>query len=157
MVIHRHYRICGNSLHKSLLSSGIIFSVGVIGSNIITAILISCRVMGGLSADLYSFDWVITSYLLIKQFSQKTHGTKSTTNNDEDEDEGTSKTMHRPISFSSLDIISDPSYRHHTMLVNEASLISSELRDNSRLSAGILSASTTIKPTQEVTTHKIVL
>ncbi|KAI8982222.1 hypothetical protein BDF20DRAFT_458316 [Mycotypha africana] len=24
--------------------------------------------MGGLSADLYSFDWVITSYLLIKQF-----------------------------------------------------------------------------------------
>jgi hypothetical protein len=31
-------------------------SVGVIASNICTAILISCRAMGGLSADLYSFD-----------------------------------------------------------------------------------------------------
>jgi hypothetical protein len=26
MVIYRHYRVFGNSLHKSLLSSGIIFS-----------------------------------------------------------------------------------------------------------------------------------
>ena len=43
-------------------------SIGVIASNVVTAILISCRAMGGLSADLYSFDWVITSYLLIKQF-----------------------------------------------------------------------------------------
>ncbi|KAI8374452.1 uncharacterized protein BYT42DRAFT_576413 [Radiomyces spectabilis] len=68
LVIHKHYRIFGNSLHKSLLSSGMLFSVGVIASNVITAILISSRVMGGLSADLYSFDWVITGYLLIKQF-----------------------------------------------------------------------------------------
>ncbi|ORX54008.1 hypothetical protein DM01DRAFT_143124 [Hesseltinella vesiculosa] len=68
-VIHRHYRMFGNSLHKSLLSSGLIFSVGVIVSNILTTILVSCRVVGGLSSDLYAFDWVITGYLLIKQFA----------------------------------------------------------------------------------------
>ncbi|KAI7852870.1 hypothetical protein BDC45DRAFT_607098 [Circinella umbellata] len=61
LVIHKHYRMFGNSLHKSLF-------VGVIASNIIVGILIAFRVMGGLSADLYSFDWVITGYLLIKQF-----------------------------------------------------------------------------------------
>ncbi|KAI8876773.1 hypothetical protein K501DRAFT_199659 [Backusella circina FSU 941] len=71
MVIYRHYKIFGNSLHKTLLSNGVFFSVGVITSNIVTAILISCRVMKGLSADLYAFDWVITSYLLIKQFKMK--------------------------------------------------------------------------------------
>ncbi|KAI7898993.1 uncharacterized protein BX663DRAFT_489559 [Cokeromyces recurvatus] len=94
MVIHRHYRVFGNSLHKSLLSNGLIFSVGVIASNIITAILISCRVMGGLSADLYSFDWVITSYLLIKQFkmnkrqeSKGNKGQESCDEDDEDEEE----------------------------------------------------------------------
>ncbi|KAI8337034.1 hypothetical protein BC941DRAFT_396942 [Chlamydoabsidia padenii] len=68
-VIRRHYRMFGNDMHKILFSNSMVFSIGVIASNIITAILISCRAMGGLSADLYSFDWVITGYLLIKQFS----------------------------------------------------------------------------------------
>ncbi|KAI8967235.1 hypothetical protein BDF20DRAFT_917711 [Mycotypha africana] len=68
IVIYRYYKVFSNSLYKSLLANGVIFSVGVIVSNIVTAILISCRIMGGLSADLYCFDWVITSYLLIKQF-----------------------------------------------------------------------------------------
>ncbi|CAO3611801.1 unnamed protein product [Cunninghamella blakesleeana] len=67
-VIYRHYKVFGNSIHKSLFSGGLMFSIGVIASNIITAILISCRAVGGLSADLYSVDWVITGYLLIKQF-----------------------------------------------------------------------------------------
>lgn len=64
------------------------FSTGVIASNIITGILISSRAVGGLSADLYAFDCkyiyydlyriliecnkgVITSYLLIRQFTMK--------------------------------------------------------------------------------------
>ncbi|CAO3597615.1 unnamed protein product [Absidia cylindrospora] len=68
-VIHRHYKEHGSNVHKLLFSNSMIFSIGVIASNVITAILISCRAVGGLSADLYSFDWVITGYLLIKQFS----------------------------------------------------------------------------------------
>ncbi|KAG2173421.1 hypothetical protein INT44_008773 [Umbelopsis vinacea] len=42
--------------------------IGVILSNLIVGILIASRVTGGLSADLYAFDWIVTSYLLIKQF-----------------------------------------------------------------------------------------
>lgn len=34
----------------------VFFRVGVIASNIVTGILIACKAMGGLSADLYSFD-----------------------------------------------------------------------------------------------------
>ncbi|KAI7881116.1 hypothetical protein K492DRAFT_161910 [Lichtheimia hyalospora FSU 10163] len=90
MVIYRHYRLFGNSLHKSLMASGIIFSVGVIASNIVTGILIACKAMGGLSADLYSFDWVITGYLLIKQF--KRDKVKSNEN-----DQMVSKTMQSDI------------------------------------------------------------
>ncbi|KAI9247417.1 hypothetical protein BDA99DRAFT_254393 [Phascolomyces articulosus] len=86
LVIHKHYRMFGNNLHKSLLSSGIIFSVGVIASNLLVGILIAFRVVGGLSADLYSFDWVITGYLLIKQFK---HDHKK----GEDNDHTISKTM----------------------------------------------------------------
>ncbi|KAI9301626.1 hypothetical protein BJ944DRAFT_252168 [Cunninghamella echinulata] len=67
-VIYRHYKVFGNSIHKSLFSDGLMFLIGVVTANIVTAILISCRAVGGLSADLYSFDWVITGYLLIKQF-----------------------------------------------------------------------------------------
>ncbi|CEP19751.1 hypothetical protein [Parasitella parasitica] len=86
MVIYRHYRVFGNSLQKSLISSGVIFSVGVIAANILTAILISCRAMGGLSADLYSFEWVITSYLLIKQFAVKSKTSTSSSDDDDDEE-----------------------------------------------------------------------
>ncbi|GAB5588113.1 hypothetical protein Unana1_03013 [Umbelopsis nana] len=67
-VVYRQYNVFGNSLYKSLLSNGIIFSIGVILSNLIVGILIASRVTGGLSADLYAFDWIVTSYLLIKQF-----------------------------------------------------------------------------------------
>ncbi|ORZ00215.1 hypothetical protein BCR43DRAFT_133461 [Syncephalastrum racemosum] len=86
LVIYRHYRMFNNNLHKSLLSGGVLFSVGVIASNIITGILIATRTMGGLSADLYSFDWVITGYLLIKQFKFDHHRA-------EKEDDIISKTM----------------------------------------------------------------
>ncbi|KAI8098736.1 uncharacterized protein BX664DRAFT_381413 [Halteromyces radiatus] len=71
-VIRRHYRMLGNDIHKFLFSNSMMFSIGVVASNILTAILISCRAVGGLSADLYSFDWVITGYLLIKQFTMDT-------------------------------------------------------------------------------------
>lgn len=107
MVVYRHYRVFGNSLHKTLLSSGIIFSIGVITSNIITAILISARVMGGLSADLYSFDWVITSYLLIKQFNIKSTNTQHIENEgvEEKEDfERTAATKTMGSTGSSFDI-----------------------------------------------------
>ncbi|CAO3677511.1 unnamed protein product [Umbelopsis vinacea] len=67
-VVYRQYKVFGNSLYKSLLSNGIIFSIGVILSNLIVGILIASRVAGALSSDLYAFDWIITSYLLIKQF-----------------------------------------------------------------------------------------
>ncbi|KAG1175759.1 hypothetical protein G6F70_002720 [Rhizopus microsporus] len=70
-VIFRHYRKFGNSLYKSLISNGILYSVGVIVSNIIIGILIATRAAGGLSADLYCFDWIFTSYLLIRQFKIK--------------------------------------------------------------------------------------
>ncbi|KAI9470771.1 MAG: hypothetical protein EXX96DRAFT_585659 [Benjaminiella poitrasii] len=115
MVIHRHYRVFGNSLHKSLLSNGLIFSVGVIASNIVTAILVSCRAMGGLSADLYSFDWVITSYLLIKQFKmnkkqeggkKKGHDSYDDEDDDEedDEDEDIEASKIRKVSISSFNL-----------------------------------------------------
>ncbi|KAI8141608.1 hypothetical protein BJV82DRAFT_714826 [Fennellomyces sp. T-0311] len=101
MVIHRHYRLFNNSLHKSLLASGTLFSVGVIASNIITGILIACRAMGGLSADLYSFDWVITGYLLIKQFKSDKKR--------EDKDDIISKTMQSDM----ISVLSDRNSREH--------------------------------------------
>ncbi|KAH8554365.1 hypothetical protein BGW37DRAFT_555239 [Umbelopsis sp. PMI_123] len=67
-VVYRQYKVFGNSLYKSLLYNGIIFAIGVILSNLIVGVLIASRVTGGLSADLYAFDWIVTSYLLIKQF-----------------------------------------------------------------------------------------
>ncbi|KAI8643007.1 hypothetical protein BD408DRAFT_365739 [Parasitella parasitica] len=108
LVIYRHYRVFGNSLQKSLISSGVIFSVGVIAANIFTAILISCRAMGGLSADLYSFEWVITSYLLIKQFSVNKNKTSdsSSEEDDGDDEEGQEETQYKRSmsSKSSLDM-----------------------------------------------------
>ncbi|KAI9279367.1 hypothetical protein BY458DRAFT_545253 [Sporodiniella umbellata] len=83
LVIFRHYRVFGNDLYKLLLSNGLMYSVGVIASNILTGILISTRAMGGLSADLYSFDWVFTSYLLIRQF--KAGRSENNENNEETE------------------------------------------------------------------------
>ncbi|KAG2178818.1 hypothetical protein INT43_001664 [Umbelopsis isabellina] len=79
-VIFRQYRVFGNSLYKSLLSNSIIFSIGVILSNLIVGILIATRVIGSLSSDLYAFDWVVTSYLLIKQFRRDHHQPKATRN-----------------------------------------------------------------------------
>jgi hypothetical protein len=80
------------------------FSVGVIASNIITAILISTRALGGLSADLYSFDCkyissfyylyllnylgVITTYFLIRQFKSTKPQDELNKQMDEDEDTG---------------------------------------------------------------------
>ncbi|OBZ89715.1 hypothetical protein A0J61_02226 [Choanephora cucurbitarum] len=155
MVIYRHYRVFGNSLHKTLLSNGIIFSVGVIASNIVTAILISCRVMGGLSADLYSFDWVITSYLLIKQFNYKQNKSEDSNNrqDQEDEEQDISRTMEQSFTNPRFDF-----YPTHQTGANACQIdsINSRARSPSRFSSGVLSASTTIKPSDDIQ-PKIVL
>ncbi|KAL9546019.1 hypothetical protein PS6_007889 [Mucor atramentarius] len=159
MVIYRHYRIFGNSLHKSLLSSGLIFSVGVIASNIVTAILISCRAMGGLSADLYSFDWVITSYLLIKQFKMnKAKGSSKAHDEDNDDDEQDKTQFRKSITSSneSFDIVT---LRRNTAtqeqaLHREAIQKGNKILENqgdidlerNRFSDGVLSAVTTVSP-----------
>ncbi|KAI9020990.1 hypothetical protein CLU79DRAFT_719731 [Phycomyces nitens] len=72
LTIYQHYRLFGSYSLRTLLSNGIIFFVGVFFSNLITAILISLEVFGSLSANLYAVDWVITGYLLIKQFRLET-------------------------------------------------------------------------------------
>ncbi|KAI8072086.1 hypothetical protein BDF21DRAFT_454188 [Thamnidium elegans] len=141
MVIYRHYRIFGNTLHKSLLSSGIVFSVGVIASNIVTAILISCRVMGGLSADLYSFDWVITSYLLIKQFKMKNESKDSSTEDDDGFEETGTKTMNSHGSI--FDILSNA---HQTPTVVDRK---GSLPFNSRASTGLMSDTTAVNSATE--------
>ncbi|RCH79268.1 hypothetical protein CU097_000737, partial [Rhizopus azygosporus] len=64
-------------LTRTLLA---IVLVGVIVSNIIVGILIATRAAGGLSADLYCFDWIFTGYLLIRQFKIKP-GEEGTTQN----------------------------------------------------------------------------
>ncbi|KAI7866909.1 uncharacterized protein EV154DRAFT_583435 [Mucor mucedo] len=142
MVIYRHYKIFGNSLHKSLLSSGMIFSVGVILSNIVTAILISCRVMGGLSADLYSFDWVITSYLLIKQF--KMSKTAESTRTDEEFEETATKTMQSLT--SSFEIPVSP-------LASSTPGRKGSHPLSSRHSTGVMSETTTVHPGQDYMDH----
>ncbi|SAM00406.1 hypothetical protein [Absidia glauca] len=104
-VVRRHYRMFGNNMHKILFSNSMIFSIGVIASNIITAILISCRAVGGLSADLYSFDWVITGYLLIKQFSMDKKS-------EEEDDEDISQVQTTTSSILSAHISDLPSHHH---------------------------------------------
>ncbi|KAI9316675.1 hypothetical protein BX666DRAFT_2027503 [Dichotomocladium elegans] len=88
MVIYRYYRHFGNSLYKSLLSSGTIYIVGVVAINIIVGLLIAFKAVGGLSSDLYSFEWVVTGYLLIKQFKHDKEMSEA------EEEETGSKTAH---------------------------------------------------------------
>ncbi|KAG2177300.1 hypothetical protein INT43_007957 [Umbelopsis isabellina] len=66
-VVYRHYTILGSSLQKALLKDGLIYLIGAILSNLICGILLILKVMGGLTPILYTLDWSLASYLIIKQ------------------------------------------------------------------------------------------
>ncbi|KAL9540370.1 hypothetical protein MBANPS3_009713 [Mucor bainieri] len=155
--------------------SHLLVIVGVIASNIVTAILISCRAMGGLSADLYSFDserdaiqctqsqhsGVITSYLLIKQFHMNKPKESKKVNVVVEDDNEQDETQIRKSITSSNDSFDIVTLRRNTVIHEEEQGFHKEpLRTNSRIlenpndidlernhsSDGVLSAVTTVNP-----------
>ncbi|CAO3659878.1 unnamed protein product [Umbelopsis ramanniana] len=66
-VIYRHYQILGSSLQKALLKDGVVYCIGAILSNLICGVLLIVKVLGGLTPILYTLDWSLASYLIIKQ------------------------------------------------------------------------------------------
>ncbi|CEG69383.1 hypothetical protein RMATCC62417_05469 [Rhizopus microsporus] len=67
LVIYRHYRLFGNSIQRTLLKEGLLYCFGVCFSNIICGILLTLEVIGGNTPVLYTIDWYLASYLVIKQ------------------------------------------------------------------------------------------
>ncbi|KAG2207187.1 hypothetical protein INT47_012240 [Mucor saturninus] len=84
LVIYRHYRILGSSIQKTLIKEGLIYCFGVCFSNILTGILLANNVLGGSTPILYTIDWYLASYLIIKQL---THRGPSSSNSDSDSTE----------------------------------------------------------------------
>ncbi|CAO3685041.1 unnamed protein product [Rhizopus stolonifer] len=94
LVIYRHYRILGNSIQKALLTEGLIYCFGVCISNIITGILITLQILGGNSPVLYTIDWYLASYLIIRQLR---HNKRTQSIHEEEEDELATTTSHLQI------------------------------------------------------------
>ncbi|KAL0135068.1 hypothetical protein V8B55DRAFT_1571292 [Mucor lusitanicus] len=92
LVIYRHYRILGSSIQKTLITEGLIYCFGVCLSNILTGILMAKTVLGGSTPILYTIDWYLASYLIIKQLrSRHKHaGLKEEEDDDEEEDDSSS-------------------------------------------------------------------
>ncbi|KAG0174476.1 hypothetical protein DFQ28_006454 [Apophysomyces sp. BC1034] len=67
LVINRYYRFFGKSIQRMLLKEGLIYCFGVCISNIVTGILLTQRVLGGATPIIYTIDWYLASYLIIKQ------------------------------------------------------------------------------------------
>ncbi|KAI8378841.1 hypothetical protein EDC96DRAFT_604502 [Choanephora cucurbitarum] len=87
LVIYKHYRVLGSSIQKTLLTEGLIYCFGVCFSNIVTGILLAMAVLGGDSPILYTIDWYLASYLIIKQLRQRDNKLNSEEHEDEDEEE----------------------------------------------------------------------
>ncbi|CAO3612411.1 unnamed protein product [Cunninghamella blakesleeana] len=67
LVIYRHYRVLGSGIQRTLIKEGLIYCFGVCISNIATGICMFYRVLGGSTPVLYTIDWYLASYLIIKQ------------------------------------------------------------------------------------------
>ncbi|CAO3643008.1 unnamed protein product [Mucor hiemalis] len=102
LVIYRHYRILGSSIQKTLITEGLIYCFGVCFSNILTGILLTKNVIGGSTPILYTIDWYLASYLIIKQLRQRNIPIKKEENEENEEDAKTIK------SLESLDERKDP-------------------------------------------------
>ncbi|KAL9555085.1 hypothetical protein MBANPS3_002508 [Mucor bainieri] len=90
LVIYRHYRILGCSVQKTLIAEGLIYCFGVCLSNILTGILMAKTVLGGSTPILYTIDWYLASYLIIKQLSSRQKNEQLKKNVDEEEDDSSS-------------------------------------------------------------------
>ncbi|KAI8342244.1 hypothetical protein BD560DRAFT_493386 [Blakeslea trispora] len=95
---------------------------------------------------------VITSYLLIKQFSYKQKKSKDAgrPQDEEDEEQAISQVLNQSFANSRYD------YHQNSSNTCPMDTISSKAKHNSRFSSGILSASTTIKASDDIQ-PKIVL
>ncbi|KAI8366811.1 uncharacterized protein BYT42DRAFT_587940 [Radiomyces spectabilis] len=87
LVIYRHYRILGTSVQKTLIKEGLIYCFGVCTSNVLTGILLTLKVLGGSTPVLYTIDWYLASYLIIKQIKFGREGEEE--NEEEDESQST--------------------------------------------------------------------
>ncbi|CAO3587464.1 unnamed protein product [Absidia cylindrospora] len=86
-VIYRHYRERGTSIHRTLIKEGLIYCFGVCLSNIVTGILLMLKVLGGASPVVYTIDWYVASYLIIKQFKASRRIEKEELETELDEDD----------------------------------------------------------------------
>ncbi|CEP19749.1 hypothetical protein [Parasitella parasitica] len=106
--------------------------------------------MGGLSADLYSFEWVITSYLLIKQFAVKSKTSTSSSDDDDDEEvpEETQykRSMSSQSSFDMADTANANNNGGSNKIVQSQYDVDLEKVDSpsSRFSDGVISNVTTV-------------
>ncbi|KAI8056556.1 hypothetical protein BDF22DRAFT_666868 [Syncephalis plumigaleata] len=66
-VIIQQYKKMGNGCWKKLQSDGIIYLCCVVLSNILCALIVAFKIIGGLSEMMFIYDWLITSSLLIRQ------------------------------------------------------------------------------------------
>ncbi|KAI7898941.1 uncharacterized protein BX663DRAFT_461158 [Cokeromyces recurvatus] len=87
LVIYRHYRILGSGIQKTLIREGLIYCFGVCLSNILTGILVAKQVFGGNSPIIYTIDWYLASYLIIKQLKYKKIASSDENDEEDDDDE----------------------------------------------------------------------
>ncbi|CEP16319.1 hypothetical protein [Parasitella parasitica] len=92
LVIYRHYRVLGSSIQKTLITEGLMYCFGVCLSNIVTGILLAKNVFGGSTPILYTIDWYLASYLIIKQLSDRYNSAalKKKKEDEEDDDDNNS-------------------------------------------------------------------
>ncbi|GAN07266.1 hypothetical protein MAM1_0154c06762 [Mucor ambiguus] len=93
LVIYRHYRILGSSIQKTLITEGLIYCFGVCLSNILTGILMAKTVLGGSTPILYTIDWYLASYLIIKQLRSRHKHTEFKEDEDEEEEDDNSSSI----------------------------------------------------------------
>ncbi|KAG1145785.1 hypothetical protein G6F37_005990 [Rhizopus arrhizus] len=118
LVIYRHYRILGNSIQKMLLKDGLIYCFGVCFSNIITGILLTLQVLGGNTPIIYTVDWYLASYLIIRQLrhNKRERTLDERKVNEEEEEEDEEEIMSTPECTKSTDQEGNHCYHVNALL-----------------------------------------
>ncbi|OBZ91499.1 hypothetical protein A0J61_00469 [Choanephora cucurbitarum] len=131
LVIYKHYRVLGSSIQKTLLTEGLIYCFGVCFSNIVTGILLALAVLGGDSPILYTIDWYLASYLIIKQLRQRDHKPDSDEEEEEEEEEisvGNDRASDQTASITHLNHIEKTPHESPQSLIEMNKRVSYRLR-----------------------------